>query len=133
MRRRPGTNRTHNPHAVLLAHIPSIPEVMVEDHARSSPRIGCVSSAMLAHFLKREPRSDSTTGFDLNRIFRELLRRAIDFLPSDAGAIYPDDPLDTADGAKRRSLVVIASYRDTSSVVRAELGRPGRTAAVHRF
>ena len=83
---------------------------MVEDRARSSPRIRCVSSAKLAHYLKREPRSDSTTDFDLNRIFRELLRRAIDFLPSDAGAIYLDDPLDTADGAKRRSLVVIASF-----------------------
>ena len=83
---------------------------MVEDHARSSPRIRCVNSAKLAHFLKREPRSDSATDFDLNRIFRELLRRAIDFLPSDAGAIYLDDPLDTADGAKKRSLVVIASF-----------------------
>jgi diguanylate cyclase (GGDEF)-like protein len=83
---------------------------MVEDHVKSSPRIRCVSSAKLAHFLKREPRSDSATDFDLNRIFRELLRRAIDFLPSDAGAIYLDDPLDTTDGAKQRSLVVIASF-----------------------
>ena len=83
---------------------------MVEEHARSSPRIRCVSSAKLAHFLKREPRSDSATNFDLNRIFRELLRRATDFLPSDAGTIYLDDPLDTADGANRGSLVVIASF-----------------------
>jgi diguanylate cyclase (GGDEF)-like protein len=83
---------------------------MVEDHDGSSPRIRCVSSAKLAHFLKREPRSDSATDLDLNRIFRELLRRAIDFLPSDAGTIYLDDPLDTTDDANRGSLVVIASF-----------------------
>jgi len=83
---------------------------MVDDRAESSPRIRCVSSAKLAHFLKREPRSDSATDLDLNRIFRELLRRAIDFLPSDAGTIYLDDPLDTTDDAKRGSLVVIASF-----------------------
>ena len=83
---------------------------MVEDYAGSSPRIRCVSSAKLAHFLKREPRSDSATDLDLNRIFRELLRRAIDFLPSDAGTIYLDDPLDTTDDTNRGSLVVIASF-----------------------
>ncbi len=83
---------------------------MVDDRADSSPRIRCVSSAKLAHFLKREPRSDSATDLDLNRIFRELLRRAIDFLPSDAGTIYLDDPLDTTDDANRGSLVVIASF-----------------------
>jgi hypothetical protein len=82
---------------------------MVEDHPKSSPRIRCVSSPKLAHFLEREPRSDCTTDFDLNRIFRELFRRAIDFLPSDAGTIYLDDPLDTAAGANRGSLVVIAT------------------------
>ena len=110
MRSRPGKNRTPNPQAVLLAHLPAILEAMVGDHAKSPPRIRCVSSAKLAHFLKREPRSDSATDFDLNRIFRELLRRAIDFLPSDAGTIYLDDPLNTTDGAIRGSLVVIASF-----------------------
>jgi len=83
---------------------------MVEDHAATSQRIRCVSSAKLAHFLKREPRLASVTDLDLNRIFRELLKRAIDFLPSDAGTIYLDDPLEKAEDANRRSLVVIASF-----------------------
>ncbi|MBD3873041.1 MAG: GAF domain-containing protein, partial [Acidobacteria bacterium] len=83
---------------------------MVEDHAATSERIRCVSSAKLAHFLKREPRLDSVTDLDLNRIFRELLKRANDFLPSDAGTIYLDDPLEKTEDANRRSLVVIASF-----------------------
>ena len=83
---------------------------MVEDHAAPSQRIRCVSSAKLAHFLKREPRLASTTDLDLNRIFRELLKRANDFLPSDAGTIYLDDPLAKTDDANRGSLVVIASF-----------------------
>jgi diguanylate cyclase (GGDEF)-like protein len=83
---------------------------MVEDHAATLQRIGCVSSAKLAHFLKREPRQASATDLDLNRIFRELLKRANDFLPSDAGTIYLDDPLEKTEDANRRSLVVIASF-----------------------
>ena len=47
---------------------------------------------------------------DLNRIFRELLHRANDFLPSEAGTIYFDDPLDVDETGKRLSLVVIAGF-----------------------
>ena len=83
---------------------------MVEDHATRLQRIRCVSSAKLAHFLKREPRQASATDLDLNRIFRELLKRANDFLPSDAGTIYLDDPLESTDDAMMGSLVVTASF-----------------------
>jgi len=83
---------------------------MVEDHAATSPQVRCVSSAKLAHFLKRESRVASVTDLDLSRMFRELLKRANDFLPSEAGTIYLDDPLDTSDDADRGSLVVIASF-----------------------
>ncbi len=73
--------------------------------------VHCISSAKLAHFLKREQRSlVGSADLDLNRIFRELLCRANEFLPSEAGTIYLDDPLSRADGDDRRFLVVIACF-----------------------
>ncbi|MEJ2189845.1 MAG: sensor domain-containing diguanylate cyclase [Acidobacteriota bacterium] len=73
--------------------------------------VHCISSAKLAHFLKREPRSiTGTVDLDLNRIFRELLGRANEFLPSEAGTIYLDDPLSQGDDESRRFLVIIASF-----------------------
>jgi diguanylate cyclase (GGDEF)-like protein len=72
--------------------------------------VRCITSAKLAHFLKREQRPSTVADLDLNRIFRELLHRANDFLPSEAGTIYLDDPLDTDRDGKRLSLVVIAGF-----------------------
>jgi len=72
--------------------------------------VRCLSSAKLAHFLKREPRaSTASVDLDLNRIFRELLKRANDFLPSAAGTIYLDDPL-AREKSSGEYLVVIASF-----------------------
>lgn len=76
----------------------------------SAPGIRCISSAKLAHFLKREHRSSTVADLDLDRIFRELLHRANDFLPSEAGTIYLDDPLDVDQHGNRLSLVVIAGF-----------------------
>jgi diguanylate cyclase (GGDEF)-like protein len=83
---------------------------MVETSSSTPPGVHCVSSAKLAHFLKREQRASSVTELDLDRIFRELLQRANDFLPSEAGTIYLDDPLDVDEDGGRLSLVVIAGF-----------------------
>jgi len=83
---------------------------MVVGSSPPSPGVRCISSAKLAHFLKREHRSSTVADLDLDRIFRELLHRANDFLPSEAGTIYLDDPLDVDDSGKRLSLVVIAGF-----------------------
>jgi diguanylate cyclase (GGDEF)-like protein len=83
---------------------------MVVDSSPPSPGVRCISSAKLAHFLKREHRSSTVADLDLDRIFRELLHRANDFLPSEAGTIYLDDPLDVDQNGKRLSLVVIAGF-----------------------
>jgi len=83
---------------------------MVVDTSPTPPGVRCISSAKLAHFLKREHRSSTVADLDLNRIFRELLHRANDFLPSEAGTIYLDDPLDTDEDNNRLSLVVIAGF-----------------------
>jgi len=83
---------------------------MVVDTSSTPPSVRCISSAKLAHFLKREQRSSTVADLDLNRIFRELLHRANDFLPSEAGTIYLDDPLDTDEDDNRLSLVVIAGF-----------------------
>jgi diguanylate cyclase (GGDEF)-like protein len=83
---------------------------MVETPSSTPPGVKCVSSAKLAHFLKREQRASTVADLDLDRIFRELLQRANDFLPSEAGTIYLDDPLDVDEDGGRLSLVVIAGF-----------------------
>jgi diguanylate cyclase (GGDEF)-like protein len=83
---------------------------MVVDTSPTPLRVRCISSAKLAHFLKREHRSSTVADLDLNRIFRELLHRANDFLPSEAGTIYVDDPLDVDEDGQSLSLVVIAGF-----------------------
>lgn len=83
---------------------------MVDGDRDSSTPVHCISSAKLAHFLKREPRSAAATDLDLNQIFRELLERANEFLPSEAGTIYLDDPLIRAEDEIEGSLVVIAGF-----------------------
>jgi diguanylate cyclase (GGDEF)-like protein len=103
----------------------------------SSASLGvrCISSAKLAHFLKREPRSSTVADLDLDSIFRELLQRANDFLPSEAGTIYLDDPLDVDEDGKTLSLVVIAGFGPKSedlmeerfSVDRGIIGEVHRT------
>jgi diguanylate cyclase (GGDEF)-like protein len=83
---------------------------MVGEVSPTALGVLCISSAKLAHFLKREQRPSTVADLDLNRIFRELLHRANDFLPSEAGTIYLDDPLDTDENGNRLSLVVIAGF-----------------------
>jgi diguanylate cyclase (GGDEF)-like protein len=104
------------------------------DSAPTPLGVRCVSSAKLAHFLKREQRSSTVADLDLNRIFRELLHRANDFLPSEAGTIYLDDPLDTDDKGNRLSLVVIAGFGPKSDDLMEERfsSRKGIIGEVYR-
>jgi diguanylate cyclase (GGDEF)-like protein len=83
---------------------------MVVERSAIPPGVNCISSAKLAHFLKREQPSSTVADLDLDRIFRDLLYRANDFLPSEAGTIYLDDPLDVDESGSRLSLVVIAGF-----------------------
>ena len=99
---------------------------MVVDTSSTSPSVRCISSAKLAHFLKREQRSSTVADLDLNRIFRELLHRANDFLPSEAGTIYLDDPLDTDEDDNRLSLVVIAGFGPKSDDLMEERFSSGK-------
>jgi diguanylate cyclase (GGDEF)-like protein len=53
-----------------------------------------VSNPELGHLLKREPRSDQPAyELDLASIVCDILTRANDILPSEAGSIFIDDPL----------------------------------------
>ena len=99
---------------------------MVVDTSPTPLRVRCISSAKLAHFLKREHRSSTVADLDLNRIFRELLHRANDFLPSEAGTIYVDDPLDVDEDGNRLSLVVIAGFGPKSEDLMEEQFSTGK-------
>ena len=99
---------------------------MVVDTSLNPPGVRCISSAKLAHFLKREQRSSTVADLDLNQIFRELLQRANDFLPSEAGTIYLDDPLDTDKDDNRLSLVVIAGFGPKSDDLMEERFSSGK-------
>ncbi len=74
-------------------------------------RLRCIPNHHLYHFLKR----DNTVALpsdelDLGGIFCDILKRADDFLPSEAGSIFLDDPVveDCADSAG--DLVLIACF-----------------------
>jgi diguanylate cyclase (GGDEF)-like protein len=99
---------------------------MVVETPSNSPGVRCISSAKLAHFLKREQRSSTVADLDLNRIFHELLQRANDFLPSEAGTIYLDDPLDIDKDNNRLSLVVIAGFGPKSDDLMEERFSSGK-------
>ena len=99
---------------------------MVVNTSSNPPGVRCISSAKLAHFLKREQRSSTVADLDLNRIFRELLHRANDFLPSEAGTIYLDDPLDTDEDDNRLSLVVITGFGPKSDDLMEERFSSGK-------
>jgi len=76
-------------------------------------RIHCIDNPELSHFLKREPRGSSNTDdLDLSAIFHDILERANDFLPSEAGSIFLADPVMEKDNPAAGELVVIACFGD---------------------
>ncbi len=98
-----------------------------------------ISNPQLTHFLKREARSSlPADDLDLSQVFCDILKRANDFLPSEAGSVFLDDPVieDTATAAG--DLVIIACFgaladRLVGARIRANAGivggvyRTGRT------
>ncbi len=73
-------------------------------------QLQCLSNPRMGHFLKREQRPGASYDLDLNQTFRNILTCADDFVPSEAGSIFLDDPV-----VKRRSppdneLVLVACF-----------------------
>jgi diguanylate cyclase (GGDEF)-like protein len=80
---------------------------------RLGPRLWCIGNPELTYFLKREQRPDlSTYEVDLNTVFTGILQRAAEFVPSQSGAIFLDDPLLGGDGRRPAELVLIACFGD---------------------
>jgi diguanylate cyclase (GGDEF)-like protein len=73
---------------------------------QAAMEVHCIDNARLGHFLRRRPTTDSGFDPDLRGVFREILARANDFVPSEAGSIFIDDPL-AEDNAE---LVLIACF-----------------------
>jgi len=74
-------------------------------------RTFCIANPELAHFLKREPRSGpAASELDLTAHFQEILRRANDFVPSEAGSIFLDDPVLDRSHPAQGQLVLIACF-----------------------
>ena len=74
---------------------------------RGGVLVHCIDNQRLVHFMRR---GDTTAGrsfdLDLRGVFRDILERANDFVPSEAGSIFLDDPL-VEDGPE---LVLIACF-----------------------
>jgi len=81
-------------------------------------KIRCITNPELSHFLRRESRvSETIDDVDLVRAFVDILRRANEFVPSEAGSIFLDEPLLGDNGEKTRparELVVVTCFGDQS-------------------
>jgi diguanylate cyclase (GGDEF)-like protein len=77
-------------------------------------KMHCITNPELSHFLKRKHRVNPTYDLDLAAIFRDILDRANDFVPSEAGSIFLADPL-VGDEPKTRELVAIACFGETAT------------------
>src|SRR3954447_17831365 len=71
-----------------------------------------LTAAELASFFRRARRDQDTEHFDvrLDAALREILERANDFVPSEAGGILLDDPRAKLAGAPAPRLTFIASF-----------------------
>ncbi len=75
-------------------------------------RMQCIINPELGHFLARgTPGALPSYDLDLSAIFCDILSRANDFVPSEAGAIFLDDPV-VEEGKKTTDLVLIACFGD---------------------
>jgi diguanylate cyclase (GGDEF)-like protein len=64
----------------------------------------------MGHFLKREQRPGATYDLDLNQTFRSILTCADDFVPSEAGSIFLDDPVVKRRRPDHTELVLVACF-----------------------
>ncbi len=72
----------------------------------------CITNPELGHFLARgTPSAPPSYDLDLSAIFCDILSRANDFVPSEAGAIFLDDPA-VEGGRTVAELVLIACFGD---------------------
>ncbi len=91
----------------------------------------CISNPELSHFLKREVRLAAPSyDPDLRAIFCDILEQANQFLPSEAGSIFLDDPVVETEAGEDGELVLIACFgRLSENLVglrlRSELGVAG--------
>ena len=71
----------------------------------------CISNPELIHFLRRESVVQGAAyDLDLSSVFCAILERANDFLPSEAGSIFLDDPVAETEPGDPRDLVLIACF-----------------------
>ncbi|MCP4896805.1 MAG: sensor domain-containing diguanylate cyclase [bacterium] len=71
----------------------------------------CLSNPELGHFLKREHRAKSPSyDLDLAHIFNDILTRAYDFVPSEAGSIFLNDPILGQDNPAEHELVAAICF-----------------------
>jgi len=76
----------------------------------------CISNPELSLFLKREPRAvPGSYDLDLQDIFCDILKRANDFLPSEAGTLFLADPISEEENPGAGELVAIACFGETAS------------------
>jgi len=72
-------------------------------------QVHCIDHRQLVHFLQRPPwRPASATEGELQAVFREMLDRADEFVPSAAGSIFLDDPL--VEDPAQPELVLVACF-----------------------
>jgi diguanylate cyclase (GGDEF)-like protein len=80
-------------------------------HDGAEMKMHCITNPELTHFLKREQWATAHAyDLDLATIFRDILERANDFLPSEAGSIFLVDPVIEQDNPDQRELVVVACF-----------------------
>jgi len=78
-------------------------------------KVHCITNPELGHFLKRKQRGESVPeDLDLRSVFCDILQRANDFLPSEAGSIFIDDPVIAEEELDQGELVLIACFGETA-------------------
>ncbi len=72
-------------------------------------QVHCIDNRDLGPFLQRPPsRPAFATEGELQEVFREILERADEFVPSEAGSIFLDDPL--VEDPSEAELVLVACF-----------------------
>lgn len=75
-------------------------------------KMQCITNPELGHFLARgTPATLPSYDLDLRAVFCDILSRANDFVPSEAGAVFLDDPA-VEEGRAGVELVLIACFGD---------------------
>lgn len=73
-----------------------------------------ISNPELGHFLKRTQRIETPSyDFDLGGTFLDILRRANDFVPSEAGSIVLEEP-PAKEGSSPKDLVIVACFGENA-------------------